>query len=82
MKIRIVGELTNIDDKKRIAIIRVKQEVDNPLALHFIAEFYEAVLKNMRDYNEDAFDEAMMKFVDEDYDRLVAKVEKELNNES
>ncbi len=81
MKIRIVGELTNVDEK-RSAIVRVKQEVDNPLALHFLAEFYEAILKSMRNYNEDAFDEAMMKFVDEDYDRLVAKVEKELNNES
>lgn len=78
MKIRIVGELTNIDNKKRSALIRVKQETDSPLVLPFIAEFYEAVLKSMRDYNEDAFDEAMMAFVDDDYDRLVTKVKKEM----
>ena len=82
MKIRIVGTLTNIDTEKRSALVRVTQETDSPLAHHFLAEFYEAVLKSMRDCNEDAFDEAMTKFIDEDYDRLVAKVEEEMRHEN
>lgn len=81
MKLRIIGEIKNIDDQKSKAMIRVKQDVDRPLAFHFLTEFYEAIIRSMRDYNEDAFDMAMGKFIDDDYDRLVAKFERELHNE-
>jgi len=82
MNIRITATIKDICEDKNCISINVKQDFDDPIIRLLLPQLYTSILKSMRDTDEDAFDEAMTRFIDEDYDRIIAKVEKELHHEN
>ena len=65
---RIIAKLCGINAKDRTINVGVSIESIGSSALleKFNAEAYEAILKAMKDANEDAFNDAMMSFIDEE----------------
>ena len=65
---RIIAKLCGINAKDHTIGVGVSIESIGSSALlkKFNAEAYEAILKAMKDANEDAFNVAMMSFIDEE----------------
>lgn len=66
MKYRISASIRDVNDAESKATIRVSHELDNPLANCFLRELFLAILKGMKDYNEDKFMDAMIEFIHEE----------------